>query len=266
VRTNVFLQLAAALALAVTLLWAAPARADDSGAYHLTYELDVPMFLIGGVMASGYLFVNESPPVWCAPECDKSKVNWFDRPFAGLYSRNWQRIGDVATISTLLAVPATLIIAEPTRGGLVDLLVVGETALVTAAIQVPVTSAASRPRPRVYGTDAPLSERTDSNAARSFFSGHVANTLAVTLATSHALRRIGHPTFAAWVLAGGVAGSALVGIARVAAGSHFPSDVLVGYALGVGTGIAIPALHESKIAVTPLATRDAAGLAVTGFF
>jgi membrane-associated phospholipid phosphatase len=266
VRTKAKLQLAAALALAVTLLEAAPARADESGAYQLSYELDVPLITISGAVASGYLFIKEGAPPWCSPVCDKSNVNPFDRPFAGLYSRNWQRVGDVATISTMLAVPAMVIVGEPSLGGLGDLLVVGETALVTSAIQVPVSYAAGRPRPRVYGTEAPLSERNDANAARSFFSGHVANTLAVTLATSTALRRIGKPRFAAWVLGLGVAGSAVVGISRVAAGSHFPSDVLVGYAVGVGTGIAVPALHESKVGVAPLVGRETGGLAITGFF
>src|SRR5581483_2288430 len=109
-----------------------------------------------------------------------------------------------------------------------DLLVVAEAALVTAAIQVPASYAVGRPRPRVYGESAPLDERNDANAGRSFFSGHVANCVAATRA---ALARLHHPRLAWAAFAAGMAGSALVGVARVAAGSHFPTDVAVGVAV-----------------------------------
>src|SRR5581483_489728 len=151
-----------------------------------------------------------------------------------------------------------------------DLLVVAEAALVTAAIQVPASYAVGRPRPRVYGESAPLDERNDANAGRSFFSGHVANCVAATLATRTALARLHHPRLAWAAFAAGMAGSALVGVARVAAGSHFPTDVAVGVAVGTGVGIAVPALHEARIGVAPMAAADgqgiARGVAVGGVF
>jgi len=130
---------------------------------------------------------------------------------------------------------------------------------------VPVSYAVGRPRPRVYGDEAPLSERTDPNAARSFFSGHAGNCLATTIVATTALHRIGRPRLAWAVLAVGLAGSALVGVSRVAAGGHFPSDVFVGYAVGAGVGIAVPALHGLSVRASPLAFPGA-GLSLSGRF
>lgn len=247
---------------------AATARADERpGAYQLSFDLDVPILLIGGALASSYFLLADTPTPICVP-CDKADVNPFDRPFAGVFSRTWQRVGDYTTYATLGAVPVILLVGEPTHGGLVDLVVVLESALATSAVQVPVAYAVGRPRPRDYGTAAPIGERTNANAARSFFSGHVANTLAMTLATTRALRRTGHGRLAWAALAFGVTASAFIGVSRVAAGSHFPSDVLVGYAVGTAFGIAIPALHEEKVGVTPIADAQAhvSGLAVVGSF
>jgi membrane-associated phospholipid phosphatase len=80
------------------------------------------------------------------------------------------------------------------------------------------------------------------------------------------VRRAGHPRLAWATLAIGLAGSALVGVSRVASGAHFPTDVLAGYAVGAGAGIAIPALHDLELEATPLALPGARGLAIAGRF
>jgi membrane-associated phospholipid phosphatase len=262
-----------ALATAMLLLTifgarTASARLDESrqSAYPLSFRLDVPLLLIAGGMASSFLFMNETAPPACAPLCDRADVNAFDRPFAGWYSKTWTTVGDITTASVLVLVPAGLLIGEPSRGGLVDLLVVGEAVLLTSALQVTASYAVGRPRPRLYGEEAPLSERADANASRSFFSGHVATCLAGTIVATTALWRMDRRRLGWAVLAVGVAGSALIGIARIAGGGHFPSDVLVGYAVGLGVGIAIPALHDLDLRVAPLAVADSAGLSVATSF
>ena len=234
--------------------------------YRLSFNLDAPLILIGGGVSSSYLFIKETAPPACAPLCDRNQVNAFDRPFAGLYSHSWQTFGNYATATTILFVPVGLIIAEPSLGGLGDLLIVGEAALLTSAIQVTSSYAVARPRPRVYGETAPLDLRDNSDAGRSFFSGHVANALAVTMVSTTALLRTHHRRMAWAVLAVGLTGSALIGIARVASGAHFPSDVLIGYAVGAGVGIAVPALHAVNLEVVPLADTQSGGAAIVGRF
>jgi hypothetical protein len=204
----------ALVALAV-LAWGNDVRAaapeQTAGAYKLTVNLDVPLLLIAGGSAAGFLFMNETAPPACAPLCNKDNVNPVDRPFAGMYSHSWQVTGDIATAATLVLVPAGLIIGEPNRYVWGDLLVVGEAVLVTSALQVPLSYALGRPRPRVYGTEAPLDERDD-------------------------------------------------------AGGHFPSDVVVGAAVGAGVGLMIPALHDQQLQVQPIAGPQTGGVAIAGMW
>lgn len=84
------------------------------------------------------------------------------------------------------------------------------------------------------------------------------------MAALRTFQRLGEPTLGWATFSVGMAGSALVGVSRVAAGSHFPSDVLVGAALGAGVGIALPALHDSPIRAVPIASADYTGLLVRG--
>jgi len=80
------------------------------------------------------------------------------------------------------------------------------------------------------------------------------------------LFRTRHRTLAWTVLASGLTGSALVGVSRIAAGGHFPSDVLVGYAVGAAVGIALPALHPLNLQVRPIADAHTQGLALAAAF
>jgi membrane-associated phospholipid phosphatase len=234
-------------------------------AHQLKLELDAPILLIGGAAASSFFFLPEATSATCAPDCDRHKINRFDRWAAGNYDRTWTTVGDVATVSTLLMPLVVITADEGIPDGLSDDLVVAEAALVTSAAQVSLSFAVARPRPRVYSESAPLDSRTDANAQRSFFSGHVANTMATSVAALRTLQRLHQPVLG-WITFGvGVAGTGLVGASRVLSGAHFPSDVLIGAALGAGVGLAIPALHDRPLRIQPLASSDYSGLLVSGW-
>lgn len=262
--------LQAASALAFVIALTSPARADDdetSGpAYRLSWNVDAPALLLSGSLASSFFVMSEADAPACAPRCDRSNVNRFDRWAAGRYDKSWGLAGDVATASVLALSPLMLVLSEGASDGLNDSLVVGEAALAASALQVSLSYAVGRPRPRVYGDKAPIDERDDANAGRSFFSGHVANCVAATVAAAHALKRTNRPGAAWLLLAAGLSGSAFVGVARVGAGSHFPSDVVVGAAAGAGLGILLPALHGKNVSVTPLAEPSLAGASFAGVF
>lgn len=256
-----------ALALLAPALWAAEARAEGprpGPAYQLKLELDLPIILIGGGMASGFAFMSEAPGVHCAPSCDKSTVFKLDRFAAGWYDPDWAKVGDIATASTLAAPLIVVALDEGLAHGLNDDLVIAESALITSALQILTSYAVARPRPRVYGDEASLESRSDANAARSFFSGHVANTVATSVATLRTFQRLGKPGLGYAMLGVGLAGSALVGVSRVAAGSHFPSDVVIGAMVGTGVGLALPAMHDSPVRLVPVASSEYAGLLVRG--
>jgi membrane-associated phospholipid phosphatase len=241
-----------------------PPELPPSRAYQLRLDLDLSVVLIAGAATSSFLFLDEAPGVACAPHCDRSHVNALDRPAAGLYHPQWSAPGDVATAATLLLPATVILIDEGLVDGLNDDLVVAESALVSSGLQTMLSYAVARPRPRVYSDEAPLASRSNANAGRSFFSGHVANTVATSVAALRTYQRLRRPVLG-WTLLGvGLAGSAFVGFARVASGAHYPSDVVVGAAVGVGMGLALPALHDSPMRVTPYGSREGGGLMFSG--
>jgi membrane-associated phospholipid phosphatase len=234
------------------------------------------MLVIPGVLSASWLLSPELAPPHCAPECDPDTVNAIDRPAAGLYSTGWSTAGSVATVAVLASMPLFLGIAEPPLDALNDLVVVLQATLFASATQVITSFATSRPRPRVYGSSAPLDERDDGNAARSFFSGHMATCTAATVSTFLTLQRVGRTELAWTALAFGATGSGLLGVARVGAGSHFPTDVAAGAAVGVAYGFLLPALHarpareeagaRKRVLLVPMSGDGLRGAGLVGSF
>ncbi|MEO1230320.1 MAG: phosphatase PAP2 family protein [Myxococcota bacterium] len=104
---------------------------------------------------------------------------------------------------------------------------------------------AHRLRPFNYDPDQ-VERRRDGDSRLSFPSGHTSMAFAGAASLSSMLdqRYPAEP----WAIGVSVAGFALasaVGINRVLAGRHFPSDVLAGAALGTTLGLLIPLLHRS---------------------
>jgi len=119
-----------------------------------------------------------------------------------------------------------------------------EAAAVNEGLNEVVKVAAGRPRPYLYGRTPGDPALTDPDSYTSFYSAHTSAAFAVGIAyaRTYALRHSDSPArkyvYAAAVVAGGA-----VGALRVAAGKHFPTDVLAGAAAGTAVGLAIPALH-----------------------
>lgn len=257
---------AASFALAVIAGASNDARAAGR-AYELEPEIDAPIILVGGAVTAGFLFLEEAPSETCARGCDRANVVFFDRWAAGNYSTAWEGVGDVATGATILFGPLVLTMRQGLKDGLHDSVVIGEAVLLSSALQVLSSYAVPRARPRAYGGDeVPIEERTNANAARSFFSGHVADAVASVVATTRTLQKLGHGRLAAFVLGFGIAGATFTGIGRVMSGGHFPSDVLAGAAVGTGFGLLVPRLHSLPVVVAPTATGGGAGAMITGTF
>ncbi len=98
-----------------------------------------------------------------------------------------------------------------------------------------------RPRPILY-TEAALSLEDPAAARVSMPSGHTST--AVALATSYVLAGSRTGRGSPGVLQIGVlAAAAIVGGLRVASASHFPSDVVAGAAVGVGSAFLVEAIR-----------------------
>ena len=154
-------------------------------------------------------------------------------------------------------------------------LVYAETFLVSQGITRLAKSTLGRARPYAYlpAISRPNEASYDVSRDRTFRSmpsGHSASawTGAAFGLTEHLLRR---PDASPLERVGvGFLGGALAGATstlRVAAGQHFPSDVVVGAGIGILTGVTVPLLHRGgRPLPTSSAWLQAAGGVVAGTF
>ena len=235
-------------------------------AYQLQWEIDVPLFAIGAALALGREIrsTNGSAPAYCTttPEgCNEDDLNPIDKPFAGTYDESWSKATDIV-LWTMAAAPWPMLwIDNSFLNAVNDITIIYESALTALALSGLATLSASRPRPFVYGTKAPEDVRNSPNGSLSFVSGHTTAAFALSTSTFWTIyRRHGSGTYAWTTLGVGTALASSVGVGRVLAGKHFPTDVVTGAAVGAAVGTLIPALHDTPVLVVP--SIDATGAAV----
>lgn len=238
-------------------------------AYQLQWEIDVPLFAIGGALALGREIrsTNSSAPAYCTtvPEgCDENDLPAIDKPFAGTYDPRWSKATDVVVLLLAAAPWPMLWIDNTLLNTLNDITVIYESGLTALALSGLATLSAQRARPFVYGTNAPEDVRTSPNGALSFVSGHTTMAFALSTSTFWTIyRRHGSGAYAWTTLGVGTALASFVAAGRVLAGKHFPTDVVTGAAVGASVGTLMPALHDAPVLVVPTVNATGAGLDVS---
>lgn len=183
-------------------------------------------------------------------QLDRSQLNVLDRWVAGTYSPAMALTSDVLVLP-FCALPVALTALDAWSGKqgwspvLTDGVIFAEAMAFSSGLDLMVRSLQIHPRPLVYGKNVPAKERLKGEASGSFYSGHAnaAFLTAVYLSYTYPQR---HPEFRgqAWLWAGSLSMAATIASLRVAAGKHFPSDVLVGAAAGAFFGWVFPYLHS----------------------
>lgn len=181
------------------------------------------------------LDINNGPPP-CAP-CNRATVPWFDR-WAIAEPRDAWAAGSTLLVAGIGVVAGWDLLDDPASGS-GDLVALGQSAALAVGATELMKAIAARNRPVLYSADATDAAMT-LDAQRSWPSGHSA--VAFALATSYALSaaRAGGPAWRRWVALLAAAG---VGGLRVAAGRHFPSDVVGGAAVGVLSAVGVHAIR-----------------------
>ncbi|HEX4600788.1 MAG TPA: phosphatase PAP2 family protein [Gemmatimonadales bacterium] len=179
----------------------------------------------------------------CAP-CDPATLPGIDRVALHTFS------GSAATASTVLVAGLAGFAGLASLDGASARAVRGRAAVFANALAWSFAATewlkvvVHRDRPVLYTAAAPAAV-SDPDTRRSFPSAHTA--FAFALATSYsalaARERLPHRTRNAVLLYAGAVGVAAL---RVAAGQHFPTDVLGGAALGGGIGWLAARLHPTE--------------------
>lgn|GEM_PF-427581 len=242
------------IALSLTLFASASARASDTP-YRLYPALDATTM---GVSAAVWWVPSLFPGSFAAADgcvCKASSLNPLDRPVAGIWDAGYSITGEllIASVYTLTVLFDLLDVVkadEPFASFLVDMVVMAEAVLLNGALNQIAKLAIARPRPLLYERELDHPRQSDPDSYLSFYSAHTSSAFALTLAYAQtfAYRHPDSP-YRFLVYAGAVLVSGAIGVSRIAAGKHFPSDVLVGAAAGAAVGLAIPWLHRNDQSV-----------------
>ena len=102
---------------------------------------------------------------------------------------------------------------------------------------------ASRPYPYMYAQDVDPQRQGDGINYSSMWSGHTAVPMAAAVSLSYTLHRRQSP-LRWWVTVLGPSLALSAGFLQIAAGNHFPSDVLLGALVGGGVGWLNPWIRD----------------------
>jgi membrane-associated phospholipid phosphatase len=217
--------------------------------YSLDLAKELAIFGAGGAMLGVSLILKNNMDPLTEEEVvllDPMDVPAFDR--GAITAKKEMPAADLLLFGSVF-LPLTFFAYEETKKDMGTLAVLaGEVFVFQLGLNYIVKILAQRVRPYCYDENTPLSDKTTVNAKLSFYSGHTSTAAAMSFFVAKVFSDyLSNPNtkFVIWTSA--VVYSALTGLLRVDSGSHFPTDILIGYVTGALIGYFIPVLHKSKL-------------------
>jgi membrane-associated phospholipid phosphatase len=216
------------------------------------YQLSMPEdgILIGAglpLLYYGYLSDSKVEPINQVDleDIDRSQVNGFDRLATYYYSESKAHLSDILLYSCIASPLILLLTQDVQRDAGIIYSMYGEALLFGLSLPLITKGSISRFRPYVYNPDISETIKLTSDARKSFFSGHssLAFTSMIFFATVFS-RYHADAQAKNYVWGGAFLLASAVGYLRIASGSHYPSDVLIGAIAGSAAGYLIPKIHE----------------------
>ena len=218
--------------------------------YRLNLAVDIPLTAVAaGWSLYAFPIIYDKPGISTAEleSLDKNDINGFDRWAADVYHEKAAKGSDIFFYAAM-PLPLVLFIDKEIRK---DALKVGfmylEAMSITGVFYTGSAYLWDRYRPLTYNDKAPIGDRISGNARNSFLGGHPALVatssffVASVYADYHPESKFKYVLYGAAAIATG--GTAYL---RYRGGKHFPSDLIVGTALGTLSGLLVPKLHKNK--------------------
>ncbi|MHB1049394.1 MAG: phosphatase PAP2 family protein [Bacteroidota bacterium] len=249
---------------------AAQESAVLNGPYRSSWTIDGAAVSAALVVAFSASVIDDDLPIPSVDEItalNRTTVNSFDRFAAGTYRKSHFLPSDLALFAAF-GTPLTLLLDERIRDdwGTIALMYV-EMGVLSNFTPSYGKGSVKRFRPYVYNNSVSLDERQDIDSFRSFFSGHATRAFAAGVMTAIMYEDYfpdSEYRTAVWIASLGLASSSA--ILRVTSGAHFPTDVIVGAAIGSGIGYLIPYIHRNRtddLSFSPLVTPSGTGVMIS---
>jgi membrane-associated phospholipid phosphatase len=227
-----------------------PLSAQNSSPFELNRSLE--SIIIGSGLAiggAGWYLDKQVKPL-SLPEIDQlsvNNINRFDRIATRQYSHNAAQWSDILVGAAIIS-PITLFIDSHIRNDFTTVaMMYAQTTLLSSVVPGITKVHIQRVRPYVYNAEVPMDSKLNKYAVRSFYSGHTTNAFAsmVFLSVVYSDYFPGS-RWEPYVWTGSLGLASMVGYLRYRAGRHFPTDILVGAAVGSTIGFLIPYLHRQN--------------------
>ncbi len=208
-----------------------------------------PAFAIGnGIVLTGSLLAQKH----VAPledkiilALDKQNVNRFDRIACSQWSPQIAKVSDGLAIGTGLMYSYFLFKPETNKESINIAGVAFQSLLLSQSLSNAL-KLGLRNRPYLYNQTVGMEEKRKVDARMSFFSAHTStvSSLCYSFALAHNAYFPGKKHTGIWI--GAITIPAIEGFLRVKAGKHYPSDVIAGYLVGLGSSLIMHYLHTQR--------------------
>lgn len=229
------------------------AHAQDSlknvEVYTLYPKVDVPVIAAAGgwsYYALSKIYKKDSTSVEDILSLSKEDVNGFDRWAADIYFPDAELESDKIFYGSM-PLPLVLLFDKEIRKDALKIAVLYTEALSITGTLYTSSTYFNRFRPATYSDDLTVEQKRSGNQRNSFFAGHVALVATSTFFTAKVYSDYHPHSNFKWVLYGvAIGATGATGYLRHRAGKHFPSDIILGTAIGAMSGILVPQLHKTK--------------------
>jgi len=221
----------------------------NTNVYKLKASVDVPIIAAAGgwsYYALSKIYKKDSSSLEDVLSLNKNDINRFDRWAADVYHPDAELESDKIFYGSM-PLPIVLLLDKRIRKDALKIAVLYTEALsITGSLYTSATYI-NRYRPATYSDALTDEQKRSGNQRNSFFAGHVALVATSTFFTAKVYSDYHPHSKFRWVLYGIAAGATgATGYLRHRAGKHFPSDILLGAAVGTLSGILVPQAHKIK--------------------